>query len=322
MNPNKANLLCGAVAMLLAGCAIAGAAESQDASKLAAKSATTATVETAYPGLASGALAMATLGELPDGTRVRAGEIAVTDQDLQAIASKAPAELQGQVSKNAFFFVEQIATRKLLLAAAAPGLKAPPAGKEAGADEAQRIQEYLKGVAGQVSVSDSEIANFYEKNKDMVGGAPLDAVKDTVRAYLQGEKQQKAVDAHIRAFGRRVPIVVSAAWAKEQAALAKDNPVDKARSSGRPSMVDFGADGCRPCDMMTPILASLKTKFEGKLNVDFVHVQQEPILAARYGIQSIPVQVFFDKDGKEVSRHVGFFPQAEIEKQLAEMGVQ
>jgi thioredoxin 1 len=44
-------------------------------------------------------------------------------------------------------------------------------------------------------------------------------------------------------------------------------------------------------------------------------------LAARYGIQSIPVQIFFDKDGKEVFRHVGVFPQEEIEKKLAEMGV-
>ena len=54
----------------------------------------------------------------------------------------------------------------------------------------------------------------------------------------------------------------------------------------------------------------------------FVHVGQEQILAARYGIQTIPMQVFFDKDGKEVFRHVGFWPQEEIEKKLAEMGVQ
>jgi len=46
-----------------------------------------------------------------------------------------------------------------------------------------------------------------------------------------------------------------------------------------------------------------------------------PVLAARYGIGSIPVQVLFDKDGKERFRHVGFFPQDEIEKKLAEMGV-
>jgi len=53
-----------------------------------------------------------------------------------------------------------------------------------------------------------------------------------------------------------------------------------------------------------------------------VHVQEEQVLAARYGIESIPVQVFFDKNGKEVFRHTGFFPQNEIEKKLTKMGVQ
>ncbi len=53
----------------------------------------------------------------------------------------------------------------------------------------------------------------------------------------------------------------------------------------------------------------------------FFHVREEQFLAARYGIQSIPVQVFFDANGKEVSRHTGFFPQAECEKKLAELGV-
>ncbi len=107
----------------------------------------------------------------------------------------------------------------------------------------------------------------------------------------------------------------------KQAVLARDNPVDKARDSGKPSLVDFGATGCGPCDMMTPILENLKVKYEGKLNVLFVHVRERQILGAKYGIQTIPVQVFFDKDGKEVFRHVGFFPQEEIERKLAEMGV-
>ena len=56
-------------------------------------------------------------------------------------------------------------------------------------------------------------------------------------------------------------------------------------------------------------------------NVLFVHVREQEILAARYGISSIPVQVFFDKAGKEVFRHVGFFPQEDVERKLKEMGV-
>ena len=118
------------------------------------------------------------------------------------------------------------------------------------------------------------------------------------------------MDEHVRTLGQRISIEVSASWTKEQAALAKDNPVDKARSSGKPSLVDFGSTGCRPCDMLAPILETLKTKYAGKVNVLFIHVGQEQILAARYGIQTIPMQFFYDKDGKEVFRHVGFWPQA------------
>ena len=86
-------------------------------------------------------------------------------------------------------------------------------------------------------------------------------------------------------------------------------------------MVEFGATGCVPCDMMQPILANLRKKYKDRLNVVFVHVGREQILGARYGIQSIPVQVFFNATGREVFRHVGFYPQAEIEKKLSDMGI-
>jgi thioredoxin 1 len=106
-------------------------------------------------------------------------------------------------------------------------------------------------------------------------------------------------------------------WVKKESLQARDNPVDQARLSGRPSLVDFGATGCGPCDRMTPILDKLKRKYSGKLNVLFIHVHEEKILSIRYGIRSIPIQIFFDKTGKEVYRHIGFFPEAEIEKKLA-----
>jgi thioredoxin-related protein len=59
-----------------------------------------------------------------------------------------------------------------------------------------------------------------------------------------------------------------------------------------------------------------------RLNVVFVHVGEEEMLAMRYGIRSIPVQVFFDSEGKEVFRHVGFFPEKEVITQLNKIGVQ
>jgi thioredoxin 1 len=73
--------------------------------------------------------------------------------------------------------------------------------------------------------------------------------------------------------------------------------------------------------MMQPILQNLRKKHPQSLNVLFVNVREKNILGARYGVRSIPIQVFFDKKGKEVFRHVGYYPEKEIDKKLAEMGI-
>lgn len=277
------------------------------------------TINETYPGLASSGLSFATLSDLPDGVLVRTGSTEMTLKDLDTEIAKAPETMREEIKKNGFFLIEQMATKTLILAVAKQ--QAAEANKDiASISEKDILNEYVQGVVAQVEVTEDEVARFYEENKDACGGATLEQMKDQLKQYVAQQKQQDAFQEHVRTLGQRIPIAVSAAWAKEQAASAKDNPVDKARGSGKPTMVDFGASGCRPCDMMTPILADLKKKYEGKANVLFVHVREEQILASRYGIRSIPIQVFFDKDGKEVYRHTGFFPQADIEKKLAEMG--
>jgi thioredoxin 1 len=276
-----------------------------------------AAINDAYPGLASSGLTFARLADLPKGTFLKAGDVSIGEKEVADELVKAPKEVQDQLQKNAFFLLEQMATKALLLKEA----KADAGTTASTTDNRALIQAYLSKVAEKVQVSDDEIADFYKTNKDAVGGAELNKVKPQIVAYLRQQKQKELVARHIRALGQRTTIEVSAAWAREQAVLAKDNPVDKARASGKPSLVDFGSKGCKPCDMLAPILETLKKKYDGQANVLFVFVVQDQILAARYGVDAIPVQVFFDKDGKEVSRHVGFFPQEDIEKQMAEMGV-
>jgi thiol-disulfide isomerase/thioredoxin len=276
-------------------------------------------VRDVYPGLASNSLTYAKLSDLHAGVLLKAEGITLTDKDVAGEIAKVPQEMQAQLQKNAFFMLENLATRQLLVSLAKA--KAPEPNAAPSSDEQELIQTYLKGLVASVQVSDAEVAKFYEENKDACGGATLDQVKDQLRQMVLQQKQQDLVDEHVRTLGQRISIEVSAAWTKEQSVLARDNPVDKARSSGKPSLVDFGSTGCRPCDMLAPILETLKQKYAGKVNVLFVHVGQERVLAARYGIQSIPMQFFYDKDGKEVFRHIGFWPQAEIEKKLGEMGV-
>jgi thiol-disulfide isomerase/thioredoxin len=278
-----------------------------------------ALVSDVYPSLASSSLTYARLSDLPAGVLLKSQSLTLTDKDVAEQIAKAPPEMQAQLQKNAFFMLENLATRHFLTLQAKS--KNPEPKDAASSDEGELVQRYLGELVASVQVSDVEVASFYMENKEACGEATLDQVKDQLRQLVLKQKQQNLVDEHVRTRGQHMSLEVSAAWTKEQSVLARDNPVDKARFSGKPSLIDFGSTGCRPCEMLAPILETLKAKYAGKLNVVFVHVGQEQILAARYHIQTIPMQFFYDRDGKEVFRHIGFWPQAQIEKKLAEIGV-
>ncbi len=278
------------------------------------------TVESAYPGLVAGALASASLGELEPGVLLDMGGEKVTQQQLDEVLAGSPEKLREQLRKNSLLLVQEMATRGLLLRAArqwAREQEAYPADKA----EPEIISDYLQDLVSDVAVGDAEIEQFYEGNRDMFGGAELKDIQDALRQFVLKTKRQEKADAHVRSLSGRFEVVISGPWLAEQAVAVRDNPVDKARASGLPTMVDFGADGCQPCEMMAPILKGLSEDYAGRANILFVHVREDPVLATRYGIQSIPLQVFFDKDGKERYRHVGFLPQEEIENKLAELGV-
>ena len=89
-----------------------------------------------------------------------------------------------------------------------------------------------------------------------------------------------------------------------------------------PRMIDLGAGKCIPCKKMAPILEEMKKDYAGVVDVVFLDVWKDPKAGKPYKIRLIPTQVFFDKAGKEVFRHEGFFSREEIEKVFLEkMGV-
>ena len=91
---------------------------------------------------------------------------------------------------------------------------------------------------------------------------------------------------------------------------------------GMVTMVDLGAASCVPCKMMAPILDKLEKRYSGKAAIIFIDLRYEREAARHFGIRAIPTQVFFDKTGKEVYRHVGFMSEKDIVAQLKAMGVQ
>lgn len=100
------------------------------------------------------------------------------------------------------------------------------------------------------------------------------------------------------------------------AGSAKQIPVD-----GMVTMVDLGAKKCIPCKMMAPILVELEDEYEGRAAIHFIDVWENPGEAKRFGIRVIPTQIFYDREGKEISRHEGFMAKKEIVARLQKLGV-
>jgi thioredoxin 1 len=273
------------------------------------------TLQEACPDLGLSVLGLAKLSDLPRGTVLRAGDIVIDESLLLRKVEKESPEFREEMKKNLLFVLEKEVKDNLLLA------EACREGYPKEIPEDQTILRFKNSKIPLLSVSDEESKAFYERNRTALGNMTFEQVADGIKEYLLDQKREAAYEAYVSGLARGKSILIRSSWARENCALARDNPVDRARSSGKPTLVEFGRTGCPSCDMMQPILSNLEGRFFAKMNIVFVHVQRFPLLASRYGINLIPVQVFFDKSGKEVFRNVGFYPQNEIEKKLAEMGV-
>ena len=90
---------------------------------------------------------------------------------------------------------------------------------------------------------------------------------------------------------------------------------------GMVTMIDLGAKKCIPCKMMAPILEKLEKAYKGKAAIVFIDVWKNGSQSKRCAVQAIPTQIFFDKEGKEIYRHLGFMSEKAIVDQLKKMGV-
>jgi len=87
------------------------------------------------------------------------------------------------------------------------------------------------------------------------------------------------------------------------------------------TLVDLGATTCIPCRMMAPILEELKQEYEGRAAVIFIDIWDKANTekANAFKILAIPSQIFYDKQGREVFRHTGFFDKKSIVLRLEEL---
>ncbi len=97
--------------------------------------------------------------------------------------------------------------------------------------------------------------------------------------------------------------------------LTADNFDSEILQSNLPAMVDFWAPWCGPCRLMSPIVESIAERYQGKVKVAKVNVDENPQLAVRYSIMSIPTLLFF-RNGQVVDKVIGLVPEHEIEERL------
>jgi thioredoxin 1 len=79
---------------------------------------------------------------------------------------------------------------------------------------------------------------------------------------------------------------------------------EKVSSSDRPVLVDFWVEWCAPCRMLSPTIDQVADDYDSKVTIGKINIDEEPELAQRFGVMSIPTLILF-KDGNVVSKSVG-----------------
>jgi thioredoxin 2 len=86
---------------------------------------------------------------------------------------------------------------------------------------------------------------------------------------------------------------------------------DEALDSSKLVLVDFWADWCQPCRMVSPVLEKLAGEFAGKLKLVKLDTEAAPDVAGRFQVQGIPLMILF-RDGEEIDRRVGARPESDL----------
>jgi len=97
--------------------------------------------------------------------------------------------------------------------------------------------------------------------------------------------------------------------------LTNDNFKKEVLESKVPVLVDFYSDWCPPCKIMLPVIEQIAEKFEGKIKVGKVNIDENKELASQYSVMSIPTFIIF-KNGESVSRFMGAQPKERVVEEI------
>jgi thioredoxin 1 len=239
--------------------------------------------------------------------------------------AKVPAPFQDIFKEEPKQFLEQMILKEILVQEAnRQGLKPDPAAKGEEA-EISLIQSLLKKeVLDKVKVDQEEVDKIYRQHKAQMGGKPLSEVAPFIEGAIREARGKEQMGEYVLALKEKAKIEIDEKHLQAISAPAPPTNTGeefkKAIQSGKPVLVDFGANSCMPCRQIRPILKEISQQYTGKATVLVIDVYKYKELAGEYHVQVIPTLIFFDKAGKEVFRHMGAWDKDSIVSKLKEAG--
>ena len=262
----------------------------------------------------------------------KVNEEKVTVERFDRELSKVENPLRDMYKEEPHQFLEGMIIKTLLLQEAKKqGISAPvktykDTTKEAPSSEESLITEMMKKkFPSPPTVTKEEIKTFYNMFKGQMGGKSLDQVSPLVEQMIREGKQRQEVEQFVTELRTTAKVEIDQIRLNKIATRPPESSTEedfkKALTSGKPVLVDFGANSCVPCRQMRPILKEVEKEYTGKASILVIDVYKYQNLAREYTIQLIPTLVFFDIKGKEVFRHVGVLDKEKIVAKLKEIGM-
>jgi thioredoxin 1 len=229
-------------------------------------------------------------------------------------------------------FLEGMIMKTLLLQEAKKqGLSAPVKAykdptKGSMSPEESVITEYMeKKFSPPPEVTREEVEGFYKLYKDRMEGKPLKEVAPGIEQLIREMKQREAFGQFLGELRKNAKVEINQNRLQKITAKPPESNTDEelkqALASGKPVLVDFGANSCLPCRQMRPVLKEISSQYSEKARVLVIDVYKYQKLAQEHKVMLIPTLVFFDPKGKEAFRNVGIMEKENIVGKLKEIGM-
>ncbi len=219
----------------------------------------------------------------------------------------------------------------LLQEAKKQGVSAPvqtykdAAQKPLSSDESIIVEFVGKKFSAPPEVKREEVEGFYKTYKDRMGGKPLKEVAPAIEQYIREAKRQDILEQYLVELRKNAKVDIDQGRLQKMAAkppeMNTEEDFKKALTSGKPVLVDFGANSCLPCRQMRPVLKEVSTEYSEKARVLVIDAYKNQNLAQEYKVFMLPTLVFFDSKGKEAFRNVGVMEKEKIIGKLKEIGM-